>query len=302
MKDIQEFKKPILFSILLHIVIFSLLFINFSTPKITPPTEVKVIQATAINETQLQTTNISAPIPKPAPTQDTIREIEKVALKEAEKPIPEKVVQPVIEKPLPQPTKKPKVEALRNDQNFELQEPNLEEKIAQKKIQAEKRKAELKKKEEQLAKKQREEEASQLKKELASETKQNTAKKVMTDEEMAEEIGEEQKQLSSSEAALNEAGEIDKYKQMIIKAVSRKWVILETEDKDLTCQLLVHLGPGGIVLSVDTVKESGDLNLDRSARNAIMKASPLPVPEKAELFDNFRALRLTFRPQGVISE
>jgi colicin import membrane protein len=58
--------------------------------------------------------------------------------------------------------------------------------------------------------------------------------------------------------------------------------------------LVVQL-PTGEVLSTRLVKSSGHRGYDEAVERAILKSSPLPKPDKAELFS--RELNLTFRPK-----
>lgn len=53
--------------------------------------------------------------------------------------------------------------------------------------------------------------------------------------------------------------------------------------------------PTGEVLSVKLKKSSGNSSYDAAVERAILKSSPLPKPDKGELF--FRELTLTFRPK-----
>jgi colicin import membrane protein len=53
--------------------------------------------------------------------------------------------------------------------------------------------------------------------------------------------------------------------------------------------------PTGEVLSTRLVKSSGHRGYDEAVERAILKSSPLPKPDKAELFS--RELKLTFRPK-----
>lgn len=64
-------------------------------------------------------------------------------------------------------------------------------------------------------------------------------------------------------------------------------------------KLTIRLAPDGRVLSVNVVKPSGDNGLDQSARNAILKASPLPVPKDKDILKNFTEYRFTFRPDEL---
>ncbi len=62
---------------------------------------------------------------------------------------------------------------------------------------------------------------------------------------------------------------------------------------------MIRLGPGGAVLNVQVSRSSGDPALDSSARAAVFKASPLPVPNDPDLFNQFREIRLTVKPEDV---
>lgn len=122
---------------------------------------------------------------------------------------------------------------------------------------------------------------------------------------LQEQIAAEQKELVSNEnvvEAKNVAGggpqgeEVDKIKQ----AISSQWNVPEGVAGGDFCQLLIQLAPGGVVLDTRILKSSGNLALERSAEAAVSKASPLPVPEDAGLFDRIRSIKLMFRPEGIV--
>lgn len=96
--------------------------------------------------------------------------------------------------------------------------------------------------------------------------------------------------------SLAQTAAVNSYKTKILQAISSRWIVPSDLSSALSCQLMVQLAPGGVVLSVRLLKSSGDRVLDRSATTAVYKASPLPVPEDPALFDQFRALKLTVRP------
>lgn len=308
--------KPVLFSIGLHLFILIFLFMRFSHPEnvqMNKSKEVNIVHAVAVNESQInQKPNVQPVKTIPLITQRTISQIEQTALKQT--PVP------VTKQEVIKPTQVKQEVIIKKSEPIKLQEPSLKESpvvVAQEKpVVAEKRKQEKKRPNKQVSKIRREHKANELQKELASEVASKSVNKAVSAEEEDEiapvaDEGEEspsdakatenQKSTNASKSASDDGAEIDKYKQGIIRSISQKWIMPDMEDKNLACQLLVHLAPGGVVISVDVIKESGNPNLDRSATNAIMKASPLPVPENAELFDNFRSLRLTFRPQGIVS-
>ncbi|WP_423062986.1 cell envelope integrity protein TolA [Candidiatus Paracoxiella cheracis] len=115
---------------------------------------------------------------------------------------------------------------------------------------------------------------------------------------MQQQIQQEQQQLAKVRAAQME-GILDQYKAQIIQAIQQQWIVPASASKTLSCVLLIRLAPGGVVLSVQIADGSGNAALDRSARVAVFKASPLPVPKDPAVFERFRELRLTVRPEHV---
>jgi colicin import membrane protein len=54
----------------------------------------------------------------------------------------------------------------------------------------------------------------------------------------------------------------------------------------------------GTVMDAEVISSSGDEDFDRSAENAVNKASPLPVPKDKELFAReFRSFQFLFDPK-----
>ena len=62
-------------------------------------------------------------------------------------------------------------------------------------------------------------------------------------------------------------------------------------------QFLVVLLPTGEVLTRKLTKSSGHRGYDEAVERAILKSSPLPKPDRAEIFE--RELRLTFKPRDL---
>ena len=66
----------------------------------------------------------------------------------------------------------------------------------------------------------------------------------------------------------------------------------------LKCTIQVKLLPSGEVIEATVINSSGDVVFDRSAENAVNKASPLPVPQDKALFnDEFRTFTFVFKPE-----
>ncbi len=95
------------------------------------------------------------------------------------------------------------------------------------------------------------------------------------------------------------AGVVDRYKALIINAISQQWILPDHIDNRLSSQFRIRLAPNGTVLEVTLTRSSGDPILDRSAQSAIYKASPLPVPSDPEMFNVFRDISLTVRPENA---
>lgn len=65
----------------------------------------------------------------------------------------------------------------------------------------------------------------------------------------------------------------------------------------MSCLLRIRLLPGGSVVGVAVIEGSGSLAFDDSAVRAVHKASPLPVPQEPELWNQFRDFTVRFKPQ-----
>lgn len=112
----------------------------------------------------------------------------------------------------------------------------------------------------------------------------------------------EKKRLAGEKTALHQAnqrGIFDAYRARIIHQIESHWVLPAYVDSHASCQLLVHLAPGGKVTAVSVSRSSGSHALDRSARLAVIQASPLPVPSDPVTFKSFETLRLTLKPETL---
>lgn len=116
---------------------------------------------------------------------------------------------------------------------------------------------------------------------------------------MAQQLAGDAKQVKQLQVTQDQ-GVINKYKALILSAIGQQWLVPDGVSHQLKSVYEVHLAPGGAVLSVQLIKSSGNVALDQSAKTAILKASPLPVPKSSRQFDNFRDLRLTVSPKAVI--
>lgn len=123
---------------------------------------------------------------------------------------------------------------------------------------------------------------------------QEQAEKSLRQQLLNEEI-----KLKGTEAHYSQ-GVVDKYKALIVQAISEQWIVPTQADKTLSSVLLIRVAPGGMVLDVQVTKSSGDPSLDSSARAAVMKASPLPVPPDSDAFEPFRQFVLKVKPENIM--
>jgi colicin import membrane protein len=84
----------------------------------------------------------------------------------------------------------------------------------------------------------------------------------------------------------------------IIRKVQNRWIRPPTAKVGQQCTIKVKLLSSGEVMQAVVTKSSGDVIFDRSAENAVRKASPLPVPANRDLFNrDFQSFTFIFKPQ-----
>lgn len=266
-----------LVSVVLHIVILLLLIVSVEFNSVMPVLvntneDMKVINATVMNAPPLP----SLPEPTPMPADPAPPVVHKV------EPQP----QPTPPKPMPQPVPKPVVD-IQKQQAIALK--------LQRKKQLAKQKADMEKQLLEDMKKQTI--ADKLK-------KQKALQKSLESELQAEAAKSLEKQMQSEERKAGSAksrGIVNKYKALILQAISRKWLVPSGVNRNLSSELLIKLAPDGSVLDVKVTRSSGDVSLDRSARDAVFKASPLPVPDDKNDFEPFRQFALKVKPTDLIN-
>jgi colicin import membrane protein len=163
---------------------------------------------------------------------------------------------------------------------------------AQKKAEAEKqRKAEEAAKQKAAAEKAAKEKAAAEKKRKAQEAarKKAEAERKAAEAALQAQLAEEQ-ELARAKSALAE------FIPYIQDRIQRNWLRPPGSPAGLSCMVKVRLIPGGEVVSVSVIRSSGDLAFDQEVERAVLKASPLPLPEDATLFKHFREINFNFDP------
>jgi len=116
---------------------------------------------------------------------------------------------------------------------------------------------------------------------------------------MAAQVAKEAQALRTEQVKAKRLSELDRYKNEIVQAIENNWLIPKNTNKNLTCTFIIELMPNGQIENIRLVKSSGNLVLDRSARTAIYKAAPLPVPQNPSLFNQFRDIQVRLQPMHI---
>ncbi len=265
----DRYSSSFFFSLLFHSLLIAALIVSFDMNSSTP-----VLQNSEQNKEVINARVMDVvPVPKkimPAP--------KKMA------PTPPPPAQPVVSKmqEKPQPIQPPKKQAIAISDK--KQKKLQQDKIAQQLL------ADIKKQTRQQKKIKQKNIANEFEKDM----KQMAAKSIQ------QEMLQEQKKMAGARAQQIQ-GEVNKYKALILQAISQHWLIPPSVNKNLSAELMIRVAPGGTVLDVQIVKSSGDESLDYSARSAVFKASPLPVPTDSNGFEPFRQFVLKVKPKDILS-
>lgn len=281
---IQELKqKHFLYSLVLHIILLSILIISFefnTPPPVVENTNKDVINATVVNSSPQI---VKKKIPLPSPSEKKIISDPKKISQELPKELPK----PSIAKSLPLKSVPTKTLSAANPEAVII--PDKKQKLQEEAIQNQlladlKKQKDIKKKVEQQ---------KSIESDFAKELKTLKAKTI------EQQMALEKKQLEGVDSA-QMRGVVDKYRALILQAISQHWLVPHNADKNLFAQLMIRVAPGGMVLDVQVIKSSGDEALDRSARSAVFKASPLPVPTDTTEFELFRQFVLKVKPENIL--
>lgn len=149
--------------------------------------------------------------------------------------------------------------------------------------------AEQKHEAERLAKQKKQQQLEAEQKAIAEKQKAEEAQKAALAKQQAAaaeaRIAQENKAIISSTVAIQ-------------RKVNNSWIKPISSAKGLRCTISVKLLPSGDVMDATIVRSSGNGIFDRSAENAVRKASPLPVPNDRALFTKkFRTFTFVFKPE-----
>jgi colicin import membrane protein len=264
--------KPLSYSVALHVLILLLFTVNLSSdPIVRPmPATPEIIQAEALDETQV------------------LQEVERLKAKEKKQQADEAYRKKAVAKKLRAEEKKLK----RLKKARRLEEKRLKAQQLKSAKSAAKEKKALAKLKKQKQKALREKAA--LKKIAAKKKTDLERKKKAAAAKRKADAEAKRKRIARQKY---EDSEITRAMIRIERQVKRNWIRPSSVGNGLTCAIRVHLVAGGAVKSAQVIESSGNAIFDRSAENAVRKASPLPVPTDPLIFQKFKVFNFVFNPQ-----
>jgi len=283
-KSIRENPRAVTYAVLMHLVLLALLVVGLDwTPKAIKPGVKTPIEAELVSSDKLK----------------AIEERKQEEQRKREQAKRDKIAEEVAKQKAAIEEKLKAEKAAAEKKQAEAEQKKLAEAAALKKAEAEKKQlAEEKRRTEEAARKKAKAEAAQ-KKAAAEAAKKKAAADAQRKAEAAarkQAEAELQAQLAAEAERARAESALAEYIPYIQERIQRNWLRPPGSPAGLSCLVKVRLIPGGDVVSVNVVRSSGDAVFDRSVETAVLKASPLPLPEDAKLFKHFREINFNFDP------
>lgn len=205
---------------------------------------------------------------------------------------PEPSKQNASPKEITAPIKKPDIELKQKPEPIKEIKPNLED-LKKKELEERLKKIEAQKKEQEQKQELEKKQALEKQKEIEKQ-KELAAQKQKEQEAKARRDAEARHAAAQQVAARNQiAGEIAKYKAMILAKIRSRIVMPPDLPGNPVVEFKVTLLPGGDILDVKLSKSSGYSAFDSAVERAIFLSKPLPLPPDPALFNEFRNLNIT---------
>ena len=283
-KAIRENPRAVTYAVLMHLVLLALLAVGLDwTPKAIKPGVKTPIEAELVSSDKLKAIEARKQEDQRRQAAEAQRKLDLAAAQKkavAEKTAAEKAAA----------EKVAAEKATAEKQQAEAEQKKQAALAAQKKAAAEKQKqADVAAKKKAEAEKQRQAEAAKKKAAADAQRKAEMAARKQAEAELQAQLAAEAER-ARAESALAE------FIPFIQERIQRNWLRPPGSPAGLSCLVKVGLIPGGDVVSVNVVRSSGDAVFDRSVEDAVLKASPLPLPADAKLFKHFREINFNFDP------
>lgn len=262
-RENPESVKAGVFSVLVHVMLLGALLISFNWRTTHPISIAQVELWDSITAPQQKSLPAPDPVPEPPPVEKDLPKPE---------PVPEPVAEPIA---------KP--------------EPQVGIAIEKKPVKKEPPKP-VNKTNDALAKLQEEARQDALKNKNTAKPDVSEALKKLQQESLTEDRtpGEQKSAAAKSSAT---AGVVDEFKAKIQARIRSHVNKTLCGDGNPELKFEIGLIPTGELSSAPKLlKSSGNTTCDDAVERAIRMSEPLPLPQDANLFSQFRNLKLTFRP------
>ena len=291
-KAVRENPRAVTYAVLMHLGLLLLLVFSLDwTPKISQPASPKAIQAELVDSAQLK-----------AVEEQKLAEQRKLKAEQAAK---EKAAAEAARRKQQAEESKRKEAAEAKRKAEAAQKLKAEQEVKRKAESAQKLKAEQEAKRKAAAAR-KQKAAEETKRKAEEERKRKAAeaaKRKAAEKKAAAEAARKreaeaamQAQIKAEQELARATSALAEYIPYIQQKVQRNWLRPAGSSSGLSCLVEVRLIPGGDVASVRVIRSSGDPLFDRSVETAVLKASPLPLPTDASLFNHFREINFNFSP------
>jgi len=299
---VRENPRAVIYAVLMHLVLLLLLVFSLDwTPKAIKPGSNKPIQAQLVDVSKLKAIEEKKQAEQQRIKEET-RKLEQQKLRKAEAERNKKLEQDKKRKAEAERTKKAeqekkrKVEAERTKKAEQEKKRKAEADRTKKAEQEKKRKAEVERKKKAEQEKKRKAEAERKKKVEQEKQRKAEAERKKKAEAEAARRKEAEQALQAQLAEEQAQHALSQYIPHIQAKIQRNWLRPPGSSAGLSCMILVKLIPGGEVVDAKVVRSSGDPLFDRSVETAVLKASPLPLPQDTAMFKHFREIQFVFIP------
>jgi colicin import membrane protein len=283
---VRENPRAVIYAVLMHLVLLILLVFSLDwTPKAIKPGTNKPIQAQLVDSSKLQAIEEKKQAEQRRIEDDKRKAEAEIDRKKKAEQDKQRKAEAEQKKKVEQ-DKKRKVEAQRKKKAEQDKKRKVDVERKKKAEQDKKRKAEAERKKQAEQDKKRKAE-TERKKQAAAEAARREAAEEALQAQLAEETAQ-----ARAESALSQ------YIPYIQDKIQRNWLRPAGSPAGMSCLILVKLIPGGEVVDAKVVRSSGDPLFDRSVETAVLKASPLPMPEDAAMFKYFREINFNFNPDN----
>ena len=293
---VRENPRAVAYALLMHVALLLLLVFSLDwTPKSIKPGSNKPIQAELVDASKLQAIE-EKKLAEQRKVEEDKRKVEEAVKQKAEAERQQQLQQEQQQKAEAERKKKAAQEDKVRAEAARKKKADL---AAQQKAE-EKRKAEAATK--QKAEAERKRKAAETAKKKAAAEKQRKAEQAAKEKAAAEAAARReaeqalQAQLAEEQAQARAENALSQYIPYIQQKIQRNWLRPAGSPAGLSCLILVKLIPGGEVVDAKVVRSSGDPLFDRSVETAVLKASPLPMPDDATMFKYFREINFNFKP------